>query len=37
MQKKLVVTLVLSLLAVMFIVQNATIIQIKFLIWEIED
>ncbi len=36
MQKKLVITLVLSLLAVMFIVQNSTIIQISFLIWEID-
>jgi uncharacterized integral membrane protein len=36
MQKKLVITLVLSLLAVMFIVQNSTIVQISFLIWEID-
>ncbi|NNE59693.1 MAG: LapA family protein [Woeseia sp.] len=35
MRMKLVVTVILSLLAVVFILQNAAVVQIRFIIWEI--
>ncbi|MGB5324575.1 MAG: LapA family protein [Pseudomonadales bacterium] len=35
MHKKLITTVILSLLAVLFIIQNAEIVQIKFLLWEV--
>jgi uncharacterized integral membrane protein len=36
MRKKLIITVALSLLAVVFIAQNATVVQIRFLMWEID-